>query len=158
MDSQWKQSFVEKLSDAQSSWSRKFDGVFEASFQPAFDELRPFLSDNGFSVSVPLREVGRRSYKFQLAENAYLLVILRSLLVGDFEVRCESFVPGAEPILKKSLARLADVNEKWAAGLLQEALDEFVMLLARDSGGGRGNFRERGAGEAKVENEELVLV
>jgi hypothetical protein len=117
--------------------------------------LRTFLADNGFSVSTPLRESGRRSFKFQLAENAYLLVIFRALLVGEYEVRSESFVPGVEPVLKRSSGRLVDVTEEWSSTFFQSSLDEFVNLLTRE-GGCKAGFRERADG--RIEDDELVLV
>jgi hypothetical protein len=80
-----------------------------------------------------MRELGRRSYKFELAENVYLLMIFRSLGVGEFEARCESFVPGAEPAFRKSVVRIADVDEDWAREHFQKSLDAFLDLLANET-------------------------
>lgn len=78
---------------------------------------------------MPLNEPGRRSFKFELAENAYLLMIFRFSGVGEFELRTETFVPGAEPVLQKAVGRLTDLTEEWAGRQFQGGLDSFVGLL-----------------------------
>ncbi len=141
----WKESFLKKLNHAQSEWNGQFEHAMEKHVDPAFDELRPFLTENGFSVSRPLREQGRRSYKFELAENAYVLVLFRAGGVGEFEVRSEIFVPGKEPQLGKVHARVADITADWAPTQLQKALDQFIESLG-------------GARKQQVDEEELVTL
>ncbi len=126
----WKRSFLDKLNKAQAECASRFEAALESHVVPAFEELTPFLRDNGFKVSSPLREQGRRSFKFELAENAYLLMIFRFCGVGEFELRCETFVPGRDPLLKKSVGRLADLDETWANSQIQGGLDRFVGMLA----------------------------
>ncbi len=125
----WKRTFLDKLNKAQAECANRFEQALEAQVVPAFDELTPFLRDNGFKVSSPLREQGRRSFKFELAENAYLLMIFRFCGVGEFELRCETFVPGRDPLLKKSVGRLADLDERWSHEQFQSGLDRFVGML-----------------------------
>ena len=127
---QWKRTFLDKLSEAQSQWAGRFEDALDTAFQPVFDDHKAFLADNGFTLSTPLRESGRRSFKFELAENAYLLMMFRSTGVGELELRAETFVPGNEPVLSKVAARIADIDESWATEQLQSALDSFVDLLA----------------------------
>jgi hypothetical protein len=127
---QWKRNFLSKLSQAQSQWSSRFEDALDTHFVPVFDEYKQFLTDNGFRLSTPLNEPGRRSFKFELAENAYLLMIFRSTGVGEFELRCESFVPGSEPALARTTARADELNEEWVTRHTQAALDTFVDSLA----------------------------
>ena len=127
---EWKRAFLEKLGQAQTQWIGEFENALDTYFVPGFDEYKEFLSDNSFRLSTPLCESGRRSFKFELAENAYLLMIFRSTGVGEFELRCESFVPGNEPVLSKIIARAADMDEEWVTRQVRSALDEFVDLLA----------------------------
>jgi hypothetical protein len=128
MDS-WKQSFLDKLGQAQSKWVGQFDEVVKKAIEPAFDELSEFLRSNGFKVSTPLGEQGRRSYKFELAENAYLLMIFRFASLGECELRCESFVPGGEPKFTKLMVRVADVSPDWGLKQFRDSLDEFIDVL-----------------------------
>jgi hypothetical protein len=145
MDS-WKRGFLDKLNAAQSHWMRQFEEAMNNAVAPAFKDLSDFLRENGFKISTPLREDGRRSYKFELSENAYLLMIFRSCGMGEFELRSECFVPGREPSLNKRHTRMADVNVEWSRKEFQSALDSFVEQLA---GAKSGEPRK---------NEELVSV
>lgn len=125
----WKNDFLDKLGQAKNQWVKQFEDAIKSAVEPAYDNLRSFLADNGFSVSKPMCEEGRHSFKFELAENAYLLMIFRQSGVGEFEVRCETFVPGGDPVLMKAVARLKEVDEEWASQHFQSALDTFVDLL-----------------------------
>lgn len=127
---QWKDSFVNRLNKAQSHWTKRFEEVLERHFVPVFDEFKGFLVDNGFKITMPMCEAGRRSYKFELAENAYLLLIFRSAGVGEFELRAECFVPASEPMLNKAVARIVDMDSDWARHQLQTSLDTLVDLLS----------------------------
>ena len=132
MDSSWKKGFLDKLGEAQKQWLRDFDTAMDEHVSPGYDEVREFLSNNGFRVSKPLREEGRRSFKFELAENAYVLVLFRAAGVNEFEIRAETFVPAREPVLSKAMARVKDLNMDWAQEQFQTALDNFVSLLSGD--------------------------
>jgi hypothetical protein len=129
----WKRSFLEKLHEAQAQCDKQFEEALDRAVVPVFDDLTTFLRDNGFNVSTPLTEPGRRSFKFGLAENAYLLMIFRFACVGEFELRTETFVPGAEPSLEKSVGRIADIDEEWTQRRFEDGLDRFVDLLSEKS-------------------------
>jgi hypothetical protein len=129
----WKKSFVERLSRAQSQWVARFEKALDEHLAPVLEEYTPFLTDNGFRVSMPLRESSRRSVKFELAENAYVLLVLRSTAVGEFELRRETFVPGAEPQLQRLTGRIGELNRHWFDEQIRTALDAFVDLLAGES-------------------------
>jgi hypothetical protein len=126
---EWKKTFLTKLHAAQEKCAHFFDESLERHVLPVFDELQQFLRDNDFDVTSPMKEKGRRSFKFELAENAYLLVIFRFAGVDEFELRNEIFVPCREPILEKFAGRVADIDRDWAENLLQTSLDRFVDLL-----------------------------
>jgi len=127
---QWKGTFLDKLNQAQAHWVKRFEDALDNNFLPVCDDYKTFLADNGFRFSVPLREPGRRSFKFELAENAYVLMIFRSAGVGEFELHVESFVPGSEPVLTKLTTRVTDLVESWSTQQLRAGLDGFVDLLA----------------------------
>ncbi len=132
MDS-WKRSFLDKLHQAQARCIKQFEAALHDAVEPVVDEFTGFLRDNGFRVSSPLNEQGRRSFKFELAENAYLLMIFRFSGVGEFELRSEVFVPGQEPQLSKTVCRIPDVNEAWAQRQFREGLESLVAQLAGES-------------------------
>lgn len=126
---QWKQSFLQKLNKAQTQYQQRFEAALEGPVQTALNEIGPFLCDNGFRTSTPLREPGRRSIKFELSENAYTLLLFRFSGVGEYELRTESFAPGQDPQLARSVGRVCDIDRKWALQRFQKSLDQFVDLL-----------------------------
>ncbi len=126
----WKQSFVSKLDDARSHWSQHFDNLLESVVAPAFDEFGVFLQNHEFSSSQPMKEPGRRSFKFELSENTYVLLMFRSTGLGSFELRSECFVPGRDSQNDQSDHRVSDLDDGWARGQFQAALDAFVELLS----------------------------
>jgi hypothetical protein len=126
---EWRRNFVQKLGKAQSQWVKRFEDALTDSIVPVFDDFGSFVCNHGFRVSTPLREPGRRSFKFELAENAYLLLIFRSVNIGEFEMCSESFVPGREPLRDKSTVRIADADRKWSERHFRAALDSFVDAL-----------------------------
>lgn len=159
----WKRNFIDKLGKAQAQCTKKFEEALETAIGPVFEETATFLRDNGFKVSSPLHESGRRSYKFELAENAYLLLILRFTSVGEFELRSEMFVPGSEPQLKKSIGRIADIDTTWAQEQFRAGLDKFVDLLAGGSSGSvssSSSFSDSSSSrqEESAVEEELAIV
>lgn len=136
----WKRNFVERLDEARQGWVNQFDDVLDKQIGSVFQDLAGFVGNHGFKVSTPMQERGRRSFKFELAENAYVLLIFRSTGIGEFEVRLECFAPAAEPILEKSIERLSDADRAWAENRFQNALDLFIRKLSAAPGGRGGNL------------------
>lgn len=126
----WQRTFSDKLSKVQTQWVRQFEEAIEAGVAPVYEDLSAFLREQGIRVSTPLLDEGRRSYKFELSENAYLLMIFRYTGVGEFELRTECFVPGGEPVLTRNALRLSDVDDDWTRRQFQAALDAFIDLLS----------------------------
>jgi hypothetical protein len=152
---QWKQSFVNKLNAAQSHWVKRFDEALAKVVTPTVEEFREFLASHAFKVFSPFRDDGRQSFKFELAENAYLLMIFRAVGVGEAELRTETFAPGNEPVMMRVMARLADVDASWTRDKIQQGLDTFVELLAHSPSGATAKPQTR---ERKQREPELVTV
>lgn len=125
----WKESFAQRLQNVQSTWTKQFERALDDCVVPEFEELATFVRQHNFTTAMPLHEEGKRSFKFELAENAYLLMIFRSTGIGEFELRAEAFAPGQEPGLSKASERLAEVDREWARQQFQNALDGFINHL-----------------------------
>jgi hypothetical protein len=130
----WKKQFMDKLGKAQQTCASRFEEALDKAVKPAFEDLAQFLRDNGFKVTQPLTEKGRRSYKFELAENAYLLILVRFGGLGELELRSEAFTPGDKPMMKRFVGSLNEVNPAWAEKQFRTALDQFIDLLSGKSG------------------------
>ena len=125
----WKRSFSEKLGQVQARWATRFEDSLEEAVTPIFDELSDFLTHNGLLVTTPVQENGRRTYKFELAEDAYVLLNFRSRGIGEFELSRETFVLGHRPVIRKTTERVSSLSPEWAQREFQGALDTFVELL-----------------------------
>lgn len=130
---QWKRSFAERLGNVQAQWVGRFRETLDTVVGPVFDDLAVFLRSNGFAATAPLREDGRRSFKFELAEDAYVLLLFKSTGVGEFELSTETFAPGCEPRVTRRKERLGQVSAAWTQREFQTTLNAFLDLL----GGGR---------------------
>jgi hypothetical protein len=126
----WKSSFLKKLHEVQFRCAQQFEDVLDRMVVPVFDDLAAFLAENHFKVATPLTEPSRRSFKFELSENAYLLVIFRFTGVDEFELRSETFVPSGEPVLERLTGRTSEMRKDWAQKLFQAGLDRFIELLS----------------------------
>jgi hypothetical protein len=126
----WKKQFMDKLGKAQQTCAKRFEDALDQAVKPAFDDLAQFLRDNGFKVSQPLAERGRRSFKFELAENAYLLILVRFGGLGELELRSEAFTPGDKPMMRRFVGGLNEISPAWAEKQFRAALDEFIDLLS----------------------------
>lgn len=129
MNSRWQNGFLKRLEELRGDWVKNFEGAISASVEPAFEEVSAFVSKHGFRGVAPLRQSDRRSFKFELAENAYVLVTFRHEGIDDLLATCEYFVPGAQPGCYETRVACADVNREWAVLQFQDALDALVSAF-----------------------------
>lgn len=130
----WQQTFVRKLNAAQSQYRQAFERAISGQVNGAFEELGEFLGSNGFTLSTPVNEPGRHAFKFELSENAYVLMTFRAHGVGEFELRGETFAPNHEPAFDRFVGQIAELDREWATQRFQATLNGFVDRLAKSSG------------------------
>ncbi len=128
---QWRESFARRVDGLRSQWVKKFEQKLADVVAPAFGEISSFVNEHGFKSTSPLVQSDRRSFKFEMAENAYALVTFMHGSVEEAVVKCEYFAPGADPGEYEVRAPVADVNKSWATERFQEALDTFLEAMDR---------------------------
>ena len=96
-NNQWRDGFVHKLDGLRSRWVGDFKSRVSSEVVPAFDEISSFVAEHGFRASSPVVQPDRQSFKFEMAENAFVLLTLSHESIGDVLLRCEYFAPGAQP-------------------------------------------------------------
>jgi hypothetical protein len=132
---QWQQSFVQNLESLRGQWLKDFDRVMNESVAPAFERISGFVGEHGFRVSSPVSQTDRRSYKFEMAENAFLMVFFHHRGINDYMVKTECFVPGREPWDYSESGALNDITLEWATAMFQKGLDTFVTAFSAANNG-----------------------
>lgn len=128
--SKWQNSFARSMDNVRVHWVKRFDESVSQRVGPAFEEISAFVSKHGFRPSTPMKQGDRRSYKFELNENAYALLTFRHEGLDDMHMSCEYFVPGGDPGTYETRVSCADVTREWAGAQFQEALDSLVSALS----------------------------
>jgi hypothetical protein len=146
---QWRESFARRVEGLRSQWVKKFEQKLADVVAPAFGEISAFVGEHGFKTTSPLIQSDRRSFKFEMAENAYVLVTVMHGSIEEAVVKCEYFAPGADPGEFEVRAALGEVTKAWASERFQEALDTFVEAVDRSG---------EPEGSAALEDLELLSV
>ena len=124
---QWKEQFTQKFGVVRDASRKRFDQLSVETITPLFEEFRDFTRSLGFQPEAPVSSEGVRSFKFGLAENAYMLLTFRldgwrhCVATADFFV---STGPKPEPINAK--VELGEANAAWVKARFQEPLDRFT--------------------------------
>lgn len=129
----WQESFLRDLDELRSHWVQKFDEVAARCILPVYEEMADFLGKNGLKCSAPLTNKDRRAFRFEFAENAYLLLTFTHDGIEDLLLKVEYFVPGGDPGDYDVRAPLKDLNEDWARDQMQRAMDAFVRAFKSSS-------------------------
>jgi len=126
----WKQGFAEKIEALQDQWRRQFDVLVEETLEPVFSEFDEFVRPWDFQASIPQAQSPVRTFKFTLAEDAYVLVFFRSKGVDTVQCLYEYAIPGqGTSKSRRSDTVVRNVSREWAKDCFQTALDDFVAKL-----------------------------
>jgi hypothetical protein len=127
--SNWQQSFATKVEALREKCTRTFDNVAAEVVEPTFTKFEEFVSTCDFNVTRPQSQHGLRSFKFALAEDAYVLFQFRPRGVAEVECEYEIFVPSQGRIEAKRLrASFSGADRDWVRGCFESGLDSFVSL------------------------------
>ena len=127
---EWQKRFLQRLENARRQWLDRFEEAADDALDPVVARLEAFLSTHGFEVSQHECEPGTRIFRFGLTENGYTLFTCRLKGMERVELRCESFVPGAEALSDdSSQVLLCDADESWFEDRFQAGLDAFMSAF-----------------------------
>lgn len=123
---EWRGSFLKNLESAKGKWGREFEDAMDSTAASVFEEFSSFLSEHGFQCQRPRSAAGRRAFKLEMSENAYVLLTFFHEGVTDVRVKCEYFTPPGNASESESRHSLSDLNRGWFSERFQQALDRFV--------------------------------
>ena len=127
----WQQGFATKIEGLREQWCRQFDVLATETLEPVFSEFGEFVRQWDFQASAPQTQSAVRTFKFALAEDAYVLVFFRSKGLDAVQWLYEYVVPGQGTGKSRVSETVApDVSRGWAEDCFQTALEDFGAKLA----------------------------
>ena len=127
----WEKDFSKRMESLHAQSTNCLERFLQEDLQGAYAAVSNFLSQWKFQNSMPQSQAGRRSFKFALTEDAYVIVTFR--LDGLDVLECESEyslpaigrVPGT-----RWASSLRKVDRQWGDACFQKALDGLLAKLA----------------------------
>jgi hypothetical protein len=141
----WEKEFTKKMESLHEQSKTSLERFLQEDLQVGFDALSNFLGQWKFQSSTPQVQPGRRSFKFGLTEDAYVIVTFRLEGLDTLECETEYGMPGVGRLAgTRSASSLRKVDRQWGESCFQKALDGLLGKL--------------GEAEAKKKGREAVLV
>ena len=128
----WREEFVERIAVVRQGVLDLFEHFAGETLTPVFDELRSFTADHGLRGSAPVSKADFRTFKFSVAENAYVLITFRPRGLDRIEVFSEFTVPHrpkVSPLYDST--ELIEAGRVWAQRSFEQALDRFAEVMAQ---------------------------
>lgn len=128
---QWQHDFAKRVESLRDASVRKFEQFADECLNSVFREFSDFASRHEFQCSEPKPQRGVRFYKFAIAEDAYVLMYMRSRGIDAVEWEYECSVPGRGCVEgDKENRRLTDAGRAWVERCFQTALDDLVNRVS----------------------------
>jgi hypothetical protein len=141
----WERDFSRRMESLRELSTDCLERFMQADLQTAFGNFSNFLSQWKFQTSTPQTQPGRRSFKFALTEDAYVLVTFRLEGIDALECEWEYGVPVVGRVAGvRCSCSLRKVDRQWGESCFQKALDGLLVKL--------------GGADAKKKGREPVLV
>ena len=127
---EWQQSFAGKIEALRETWAQRFDTMAKETLEPTFEEFTEFVQQWNIQSNIPRAQNSMRSFKFILAEDAYVLIFFRGKGVDAVECQYGCAIPGQGTSEgPRSDTMVCNVDRKWAENCFKTALDAFVTKL-----------------------------
>ncbi len=126
----WQERFTQKLDNVREAAEGFFQRFCGETLDVVFDEFCDFTSQRGLAGSAPLAKANVRTFKFEMSENAYVLMTFRSCDLEHCEVISEFSIPHHEKLpTAKNRVEMGDADDAWARRMFEESLDAFADAL-----------------------------
>lgn len=131
MDSKWQQEFTSKVNALREGWTSQFEAIGDAQVGPVYQAFSDFARRCELKSSAVPDQQGLRSYKFELCEDAYVMLYFRPRGVDQVECDYECFLPGVGRVSGiKSSAAAANLQKEWVDSCFRMALDDLVTRFS----------------------------
>jgi hypothetical protein len=128
---EWEKEFAKKMDSLHEQSSSCLNRFLQDDLQAAYEGMGTFLGQWKYQTSVPQTQAGRRSFKFALTEDAYVLVTFRLDGIDTLECESEYGLPGVgRSPGSRWASSLRRADRVWGENCFQKALDGFITKLA----------------------------
>jgi len=128
----WREEFVERIAVVRRGVLDLFERFAGETLTAVFEEIRSFTADHGLRGSAPVSKAGLRTFKFSVADNAYVLITFRPRGLDRIEVFSEFTVPNrpkVSPLYDST--ELIEAGQAWAQRSFEQSLDRFAEVMAQ---------------------------
>ncbi len=126
----WEKEFSRRMESLREQSTDCLERFLQADLQNAFGTFGNFLSQWRFQNSTPQTQPGRRSFKFALTEEAYVLVTFRLEGIDTLECEWEYGIPAVGRVTgARAFCSLRKVDRQWGETCFQKALDGLLAKL-----------------------------
>jgi len=126
----WEKEFAKKMELLHEQSTTCLEQFLQEDLQNAFDAMSAFLAQWKFHTSTPQTQAGRRSFKFGLTEDAYVIVTFRLEGVDLLECETEYGLPAVGRVNgTRSTSSLRKADQQWGESCFQKALDGLLVKL-----------------------------
>lgn len=126
----WEKEFMKKMESLHTQSTNCLERFLQEDLHVAFESVSNFLSQWKFQTSTPQTQPGRRSFKFALTEEAYVLVTFHLDGVDNLECESEYGLPGTGRVSgTRCSVSLRKVDRQWGELCFQKALDGLLGKL-----------------------------
>lgn len=127
---EWEKEFSKKMESLHEQSTTSLERFLQEDLQTAYTALSSFLSQWKFQASTPQVQAGRRSFKFALTEDAYVIVTFRLEGVDSLECESEYGLPATGRVSgTRHNSSLRKVDRQWGEACFQKALDGLLVKL-----------------------------
>lgn len=127
---EWEKEFTRKMESLHEQSTTCLERFLQEDLQGAYSALSSFVAQWRFQTSTPQAQAGRRSFKFALTEEAYVIVTFRMENLDTAVCEWEYGLPAVGRVSgTRCSSSLRKVDRQWGETCFQKALDGLLAKM-----------------------------
>ena len=124
----WQEQFAQQMDALCAQSSTWFDRFADDVLEPTLESMTGFLDRWNYEITLPPCEPGRRTFRFGLTEDGYMLLWFRLEGFDTLQCEYEYSLPGVGRVQGvRTTAGLRSADSDWVDSCFQMALGAFVV-------------------------------
>jgi hypothetical protein len=132
---EWQERFARQMNKIREQSAGRFQKFSDDVLEPVFNDLSEFVAQWDMRATEPQNQNDRRTFKFALTEDAYVLLNFRLHGVEAVECGYECWIPGIgrQPGGHAHM-NLSEADRSWAESFFQACLDHLASQYSEKHG------------------------